>query len=78
MHISVRFKLITHTAIGKTKDGKKRQKTFSQTLNPFNKNSNGEPKSEIEIRRELIDLAGKWIHELKSMNAVEWDEVKHL
>jgi hypothetical protein len=42
--------------------GKKlrRQRTFSQTLNPFNKNAAGQPKSELEIVRELHTTATKW------------------
>jgi hypothetical protein len=35
--------------------GKKvrRQRTFGQTLNPFNKNADGKVKTELEIVREL-------------------------
>ncbi|KAB1146762.1 hypothetical protein F7R91_14375 [Streptomyces luteolifulvus] len=42
--------------------GKKlrRQRTFSQTLNPFNKNKDGQVKTELEIVRELVVVASKW------------------
>lgn len=42
--------------------GKKvsRQRTFSQTLNPFNKNADGEPKSPQEIDEELAAEAQAW------------------
>lgn len=42
--------------------GKKlrRQRTFMQTLNPFNKNADGQPKTELEILRELNDQAKTW------------------
>ncbi|WP_372344637.1 hypothetical protein [Streptomyces sp. KL116D] len=42
--------------------GKKvrRQRTFFQTLNPFNKNDQGLPKTELEIVRELDAQATRW------------------
>ena len=42
--------------------GKKvrRQRTFSQTLNPFNKNAAGQPKTVPEIVRELTEKAKEW------------------
>lgn len=42
--------------------GKKvrRQRTFSQTLNPFNKNADGQIKTELEIVRELVAKAAEW------------------
>lgn len=42
--------------------GKKlrRQRTFSQTLNPFNKNADGQVKTELEIVRELNATAAEW------------------
>lgn len=45
--------------------GKTRQKTkkFSQTLNPFNKNGQGEVKTREEIRAELRVQADAWLAE---------------
>ncbi|MFF9118349.1 hypothetical protein ACF09Y_22565 [Streptomyces massasporeus] len=42
--------------------GKKlrRQRTFGQTLNPFNKNADGQVKTELEIVRELNATAAEW------------------
>ena len=42
--------------------GKKlrRQRTFMQTLNPFNKNADGQVKTELEIVRELNATAAEW------------------
>lgn len=50
----------TRSVVGS--DGKKRrqQKTFSQTLNPFNLNADGTVKSRADIRRELDAEAGRW------------------
>ena len=45
------------------KCGKKRLRstTFYQTLNPFNKNKNGEVKSRHQIMKELIIERSKWM-----------------
>lgn len=45
--------------------GKKvrRQRTFSQTINPWNKNAAGEPKTWQEIQDELKVDAAKWAAE---------------
>jgi hypothetical protein len=42
--------------------GKKlrRQRTFGQTLNPFNKNADGQVKTELDIVRELHATAAEW------------------
>lgn len=42
--------------------GKKlrRQRTFYQTLNPFNQNEEGKAKSRDEIHRELVEEAEAW------------------
>lgn len=37
-----------------------RTKKFSQTLNPFNKNSKGAVKTEAEIKGELVSAGHKW------------------
>lgn len=38
----------------------KRQRTFRQTLNPFNRNAAGEPKTYREIQDELRCCAATW------------------
>lgn len=60
-----RFRPVTHQvtkSVPCTVCGKKvrRQRTFSQTLNPFNKNAAGLPKTEVEIARELVAKAEAW------------------
>ena len=42
--------------------GKKRQRTekFSQTINPFNKGADGQPKSREQIREEINRAARLW------------------
>lgn len=42
--------------------GKKvtRQRTFSQTINPFNKNADGNPKTSREISEELAAECREW------------------
>lgn len=42
--------------------GKKvrRQRTFMQTINPFNKHTDGIPKSRVDILRELKAQADDW------------------
>lgn len=61
-----KFYKIVHQAsrTGRCKCGKrrvKRSKTFWQTLNPFNVNAKGEPKSLEEIREELKSDAERWL-----------------
>ena len=43
-------------------DGKKRkrQKTFEQTINPFNKNPDGSVKTRADIIKELNSECRKW------------------
>lgn len=60
-----RFREVKHQAsknLPCPKCGKKlrRQRTFGQTINPFNKNADGLPKTELEIVRELNDQAKAW------------------
>jgi len=38
-----------------------RSKTFAQTLNPYNKNKDGIPKTRSEIHAELVQQAENWI-----------------
>lgn len=62
--VTVRFQEIKLHGIRRWKDadGKRRQETkvFSQTLNPFNKNAAGIPKSSSEIWDELRAEAKAW------------------
>lgn len=41
----------------------RRSRKFWQTLNPFNKNAAGEPKTRGEIQDELIAQRGAWLIE---------------
>lgn len=45
--------------------GKKRQKTktFSQTINPWNVNEDGTPKTYMQIKQELIEQRDRWLAE---------------
>lgn len=46
-------------------EGKKRQKTrtFSQTINPFNKDNDGNIKGRDQIMKEISKEAEKWLKE---------------
>lgn len=57
-----RFQSVTLQAARK-KDGKRQQKTFSQTLNPFNKAADGTPKTREQILVELREEADRWKNE---------------
>jgi hypothetical protein len=57
-----RFPSVTLQAARK-KDGKRQQKTFSQTLNPFNKAADGTPKTREQIMAELREEADRWKNE---------------
>jgi hypothetical protein len=62
---TIRFAEVKHIAIKSVPCevcGKKvrRQQTFWQTLNPFNKNASGFPKDASEIRAELRVVAAEW------------------
>lgn len=48
-----------------TQCGKRRKRTkrFEQTLNPFNKNKDGLPKTEFEIQIENSEACSKWRYE---------------
>jgi hypothetical protein len=52
----------------KDADGKSRQETrkFMQTLNPFNKNVRGEPKSYSEIMAEIRSERDLWLLQRKN------------
>lgn len=45
-----------------------RQRTFSQTLNPFNKKKNGQVKTRRDISDELTQEAEKWKTEKELCN----------
>ncbi len=55
-----KFQEVSLIAYAKTADGKRRQKKFWQTLNPFNKNSKGLAKTREEILQELQVEAENW------------------
>jgi len=59
------FNEVAITGVRKWKDGsgKRRQKSkkFYQTVNPYNKNEDGTPKSYEEILHELIAEREEWI-----------------
>ena len=50
-------KVVKCAGCGKTV---RRRRTFMQTLNPFNKNAAGDPKTRSEIWIELDEQAGGW------------------
>lgn len=57
----VRYKAIKRI---KTENGwKLRQKTFSQTISPFNKNGDGSVKTRHDIHVELVAEAEVWKNE---------------
>ena len=63
--VKIVFDSIKHTArktVKCTVCGKpvQRQKTFYQTVNPFNKNSAGEVKTASEIFNELVHRGKEW------------------
>ena len=64
MRISYTFEVVKHRAekTGKCKCGKrlKRSMTFEQTINPFNVDAAGVPKSRGLILAELVDEAETW------------------
>ena len=51
------FKRLKCTGCGKTV---RRQKTFTQTMNPFNKNAEGKPASRAEIMDKLRLEVAEW------------------
>jgi len=52
----------------KDADGKPRQETrkFMQTINPFNKNARGQPKSHSEIMAEIRSERDLWLLQRKN------------
>ncbi|MCP3820124.1 hypothetical protein NLX86_19085 [Streptomyces sp. A3M-1-3] len=65
MYTTTRFERVPLTAtksVPCTGCGKKvrRQRTFEQTINPYNKNADGIPKSRIDILHELKTQADAW------------------
>lgn len=60
-----RFEEVSHTAKRRVTCvvcGKKfnRQRTFTNTINPFNKNAEGLPKTYHEVREAVFALARQW------------------
>jgi hypothetical protein len=51
-----------------------RRKKFCQTINPFNKNSNGEIKQSSEIREELKIEKNKWLEDLNEYHQKCYEE----
>jgi hypothetical protein len=49
----------------KDTDGKRRQRTrrFSQTLNPFNQDADGSPKTRDQIMAELVAERKAWLED---------------
>ncbi len=63
-YITIKFDLVEIKATRTwVEDGKKRQKTkkFSQTINPYNKNKDGNVKTREEILVELKAEREKWM-----------------
>lgn len=64
---TVHFREVVIRGMRRWKDaeGKKHQETkkFFQTVNPFNLNADGDPKSDCEILDELIAERRKWMAE---------------
>lgn len=67
MRYTRHFEEVSITAVKRWKDetGKKRQETrkFYQTLNPYNKNADGTPKSCEQILTELKAERDAWLHQ---------------
>lgn len=53
----------------KCKKRLKRRKKFYQTLNPFNKNKEGLPKTAEEIKSELYIVEAKWRKETEKCSS---------
>ena len=54
------FQEVSFTGRAVTSDGRRRQKKFWQTINPFNLNEAGTPKGRQEILEELKAEAAQW------------------
>ena len=64
--ITTRFDEVSVTATKRWKeDGKPRQKTkkFYQTINPFNKNTDGSAKTRQQIMVEIVAQRQAWLDE---------------
>jgi hypothetical protein len=69
--MNIRFREVALRATFHWKEnGKWKQKTekFMQTLNPFNRNKDGQPKSYEEIVAELRVYRDKWLEGMKSLH----------
>lgn len=58
--MKIEFEEVKYSHRAKDKNGKKKQKTFSQTINPWNKKKDGTPKTRSEIFQELVKEAEVW------------------
>ncbi len=63
--VTTRYEPVSHTAKRRVTCaicGKKfnRQQTFTNTINPFNKNADGAPKTRAEVEANVIYLAEQW------------------
>jgi len=74
--VTTRFEVIRHKAVKSLPCavcGKRlrRQRTFEQTINPYNRNADGTVKTRAEIRQELITEARVWAQDAESHAACE-------
>jgi hypothetical protein len=63
--VTTTFEVVCHRAVKSLPCpgcGKRlrRQRTFEQTINPYNRNADGTVKTRAEIRQELITEAAVW------------------
>lgn len=65
MRVTTTYDVITERATrsGKCRCGKRvrRSQTFSQTQSPYNRNDEGRPRSQLEIRAALAKEADAWL-----------------
>ena len=56
----VQHRATNHGICPKCGGKSKRNKVFFQTISPFNKGADGQPKTRSEIARELVEEAKAW------------------
>lgn len=61
----VRYEEVKLSRQAKDKNGKRKQKTFSMTLNPWNTNDKGEVRTRKEILECLEKQANEWEQSIK-------------
>lgn len=64
------FEKVEYKHRAKDGNGKWKQKTFWATVNPYNTNSNGEPKTRQEIYSELKWEAAEWARKIKHQQLI--------